>query len=101
MKLSDYLKEQHMSTTRGTDDTYPELFMVWWGELELEDLDKLAEGWLEDKKTALLSDNISSFRGRRIHTENRPMTDLGITWSNIIYLVVAVIAVLIGIHVSR
>ena len=51
MKLSDYLKEQHMSTTRGTDDTYPELFMDWWGELELEDLDKLAEGWLGEKET--------------------------------------------------
>jgi len=48
MKFSEYLKEQHMSTTRGTDDTYPELFMDWWGELELEDLDRLAEGWLED-----------------------------------------------------
>jgi len=50
MNFSDYLKEQHMSTTRGTDDTYPELFMDWWCELELEDLDKLAEGWLEDYK---------------------------------------------------
>ena len=50
MKFSDYLKEQHISTTRGTDDTYPELFMDWWGELELEDLDMLAEGWLEERE---------------------------------------------------
>ena len=41
------------------------------------------EGIMEDKKTALLSDNISSFRGRRIHTENRSMADEGLTWRNI------------------
>ena len=46
-----------------------------------------------------MKNNIYSFRGRPVHPKSNSMTDLGITWSNIIYLVIAVIAVLIGIHV--
>jgi len=48
MKFSDYINQKHAEQYRGVDDDMEENFMDWWGELELEDLDRLAEGWLED-----------------------------------------------------
>ena len=45
MKFSDYINQKHAEQYRGVDDDMEEDFMDWWGELELEDLDRLAEGW--------------------------------------------------------